>query len=137
VRKLLVLAAGVAVFAAGCGSSKPSQPKGYVHPIGAYVAPGCSQATENRQPQYVAVTNWTNGRITGNSGRFSVPDCANVIVYVDSDKADELRIAELGIAAKVTPGRTAMLEFYAPHGTYPVRLHRHRVELLRVVVGKD
>jgi hypothetical protein len=43
-------------------------------------------------------------------------------------------MAGLKIAAKVLPGKTAKLEFYAPEGTYPVRLRRNKVELIRVVV---
>jgi hypothetical protein len=134
-KRAAVVLAGVAAIAGGCGgSSKPAAPKGYVHPLGAYVAPGCSSAAEERTPQYVVVTNWVKGKITGNSGRFTVPKCANVIVYVESDKADELRIEALRIAARVTPGKTAQLEFYAPEGTYPVLLRRSKVELVRVVV---
>jgi hypothetical protein len=130
-----LLAGGVAVLATGCGgSSNESQPAGYVHPIGAYVAPGCASASERRAAQYVAVTSWKEGRLAGNTGRFTVPNCADVILYVEADERDEVRVQALRIAAGVTPGKTANLEFYAPAGTYPVRLHRNRVELLRVVV---
>jgi hypothetical protein len=131
---------GLTALAAGCGgggASKVAAPAGYVHPLGAYVAPGCSSASEERTPQYVVVSNWKEGRITGNSGRFAVPRCANVILYVEADKPDELRIPALRIAAKVRPGVTAKLEFYAPEGTYPVRLHRNKVELVKVVVEKS
>jgi hypothetical protein len=82
----------------------------------------------------VAVTSWAKGKLTGNTGRFAVPDCANVIVYVEADKPDEVRIPALRIAANVVPGKTAKLEFYAPKGTYPVRLRRNKVELIRIVV---
>ena len=122
-------------LAAGCGGSSAPVSKGYVHPLGAYVAPECSSAAERSGPQYVAVTSWTNGKLLGDSGRFAVPSCADVIVYLDSDKADELRIPALRISAKVTPGKTAKLEFYAPRGTYRVVLNRNKVEILRVVVA--
>ena len=128
----------LALLAAGCGgsSSKPAS-TGDVHPLGAYVAPGCSGAADGRGPQYVVVTNWLKGKLTGNSGRFAVPSCANVIVYLDSDKADVLRVEGLGIATAVKPGTTAQLEFYAPAGTYPVTLRRHGVEVVRVLVAES
>jgi len=126
------------LLAAGCGgsSSKPTS-TGDVRPVGAYVAPGCSGAADQRGPQYVVVTNWMKGRLTGNSGNFTVPSCANVIVYLDSDKADVLRVAGLGIATPVKPGTTAQLEFYAPPGSYPVTLRKHRVEVVHVIVEKS
>jgi hypothetical protein len=136
-RRVAPLYLTLVALAAGCGgSAKDATPTTYVRPIGAYVAPSCSSASEQRSPQYVAVSGWVKGRITGNAGRFAVPECANVIVYVDSDRADELRVPALRIAAKVLPGKPAKLEFYAPAGTYPVRLHRNKIELLRVVVEK-
>jgi hypothetical protein len=134
-KRLLLLGAALVAVAAGCGGgSSEATPKGYVHPLGAYVAPGCSSASEERAAQYVAVTSWEKGKLTGNTGRFTVPKCANVILYVDADKPDEVRMPGLKIAAKVLPGKTAKLEFYAPEGTYPVRLRQHKVELIRVVV---
>jgi hypothetical protein len=128
----LVLPAAVA---AGCGGSSSPVSTGYVHPLGAYVAPECSILAENRGPQYVAVTSWAAGRLAGDSGRFVVPKCANVIVYLDSDKPDELRVPSLRISTKVARGKTAKLEFYAPPGAHAVRLHRNEVEVLRVVVS--
>ena len=109
---------------------------GYVHPLGAYVAHACAGAADGPGPQYVAVTSWTHGMFRGDSGRFAVPKCADVIVYLDSDRPDELRVPALRIAATVVPGKTAKLEFYAPPGTYPVLLRRHQVVVLRVVVGR-
>ena len=133
-RRTPVLIALAAVVA-GCGSDSSSTPKSWVRPIGAYESPGCGGAGEARGPQYVVVTTFANGRLTGNIGRFTgVPKCGNVIVYVDSDTADDVRIPALGIAARVRPGKTAKLEFYAPSGTYDVRLHRAGRSLVRIVV---
>jgi hypothetical protein len=129
---------GVAALAAGCGGESTSKPKSWVHPIGAYESPGCGGAAEERGPQYVVVTTFAGGRLTGNTGDFTgVPKCGDVIVYVESDKADEVRIPALGIAAKVQPGKTSKLEFYAPSGTYDVRLKRAGRSLVRIVVGKN
>jgi hypothetical protein len=134
-RRLTLVAASLGALAGCGGSSKEATQTGYVHPIGAYVAPGCSSASEERAAQYVAVTSWKDGRLTGNTGSFKVPECADVILYVEADKPDEVRMPKLRIAARVTPGKTAKLEFYAPEGTYPVRLHRNKVELIRIVAG--
>jgi hypothetical protein len=134
-KRLPFLGAALVAVAAGCGGGSSSEtPTGYVRPLGAYVAPGCSSASEERAAQYVAVTSWTKGKLTGNTGRFTVPKCANVILYIEADKPDEVRMPQLRIAANVVPGKTAKLEFYAPEGTYPVRLRRNKVELIRVVV---
>ena len=107
-----------------------------MRPIGAYESPGCGGAGDKRGPQYVVVTTFRGGTLTGNTGDFSgVPKCGDVILYVDSDKPDEVRVPALHIAAAVRPGKTAKLEFYAPSGTYDVRLRRAGRSLVRVVVG--
>jgi hypothetical protein len=135
VRRSLVIL-GLAVVVAGCGSESASKPKSWIRPIGAYESPGCGGAGDRRGPQYVVVATFENGKLTGNAGVFTgVPKCGNVIVYVDSDSADEVRIPALRIAAPVRPGKTAKLEFYAPSGTYDVRLRRAGRSLVRVVVG--
>ena len=108
----------------------------WIRPIGAYESPGCGGAGEKRGPQYVVVSTYDKGRLTGNTGDFTgVPKCGDVIVYVDSDRPDEVRVPALRIAAAVKPGKTAKLEFYAPSGTYDVRLRRADRSLVRVVVG--
>jgi hypothetical protein len=126
---------GIAALAAGCGSESVSKPASWVRPVGAYESAGCSGAGEKRGSQYVIVTTFENGTVTGNTGEFTgVPKCGDVIVYVDADKADEVRIPALRIAARVRPGKTAKLEFYAPAGTYDVRLRHAGRSLVRVVV---
>jgi hypothetical protein len=126
----------VAAVLAGCGGSSTSSPTtDWVRPLGAYVAPGCSDAASERGPQYVVVTSWVGGKLTGNTGRFTgVPDCGNVIVYVDSDKHDAIRVPKLRIESKVAPGKTGKIEFYAPSGQYPVVLRNAKVQLVNVVV---
>jgi hypothetical protein len=135
VRRSLVLF-GLVVLVAGCGAETASKPVSWVHPIGAYESPGCGGAAEKRGPQYVVVTALHAGKLTGNTGVFTgVPKCGDVILYVDSDKADEVRVPALRIATSVKPGKTAKLEFLAPSGTYDVRLRREGLSLVRVVVG--
>jgi hypothetical protein len=134
VRRTLFLL-GLAAVCAGCGGESASKPAAWVSPTGAYEAPGCSGAAEKRGPQYVIVTTFENGALTGNTGDFTgVPKCGNVLVYVDSDRMDDVRIPALRIQAKVRPGKTTKLEFYAPSGTYDVRLRRAGRSLVRVVV---
>jgi hypothetical protein len=137
IRAVAALAVVAALAAAGCGGSShaSSRPKGWVHPVGAYVTPDCSSAAEQAGPQYVLVSSWQKGRLTGNTGRFTgVPNCGDVIVYVDTDTPDEVQVPQLRIAAKAAPGKTAKLEFYAPAGTYDMRLKRHRVELVKIPI---
>jgi hypothetical protein len=135
VRRSLFLLGLVAV-AAGCGSGAASEPKAWVHPIGAYESSGCGGAGEKRGPQYVIVTAVANGKLTGKTGEFTgVPKCGDVILYIESDKVDDVRIPALRIATGVRPRKTAKLEFFAPSGTYDVRLRRAGRSLVRVVVG--
>jgi hypothetical protein len=135
VRRSLVLF-GLAVVVAGCGAGTASKPTSWVHPIGAYESPGCGGAAEKRGPQYVVVSALHAGKLTGNTGVFTgVPKCGDVILYVESDRADEVRIPALRIATSVRPGKTAKLEFFAPSGTYDVRLRRAGRSLVRIVVG--
>ena len=134
-----LIATGCALaLLAGCGGSSGSGSSStgdWVRPLGAYVAPGCSDEAEKRGPQYVIVASYVGGRLTGNTGSFTgVPDCGNVIVYVEADKGDELRIPKLRIAATVKAGETGTLEFYAPSGTYTVVLQRANVQVVKVVV---
>jgi len=141
VTRLLAIgsAAGPWPILAGCGGSSGSGSStssgDWIRPVGAYVAPGCSDAAEKRGPQYVVVASYVGGRLTGNTGSFTgVPECGNVIVYVEADKGDELRIPKLRIAATVKAGETGTLEFYAPSGTYEVVLERAKVQIVKVVV---
>jgi hypothetical protein len=51
VKRLALIGTLFAALAAGCGgSSKDTQPKGFVHPLGAYVAPGCSSGRRSAPP---------------------------------------------------------------------------------------
>jgi len=134
---LVVVLVAAAAFLTGCGgaSSTTSHSEDWVQPLGAYVAEGCSDAASQRGPQYVIVTTWVGGKLTGNTGRFTgVPDCGNVIVYVDTDKRDTIRVPKLRIEANVAPGKTGKLEFYAPNGHYPVVLQKAKLQLVNVVV---
>jgi hypothetical protein len=135
VRAVLLAAAAAALGGCGGSGSGSPAPKDWVRPLGAFVAPGCSDAASRRGPQYVIVTSWVGGTLTGNTGRFTgVPGCGNVIVYVDTDRHDTIRVPELRIEAKVAPDETGKLEFYAPSGEYPVLLRNAGVQLVDVVV---
>ena len=78
----------------------------------------------------------TGGQAAGDTGRVPVPAGEHVVLVVTSDTADELHVHGYDLAADLTPGVPATVEFDATiPGVFEVELHDAGTQLLSLQVG--
>jgi hypothetical protein len=126
---IVVTAAAVAAgVLAGCGH-------------GASTAPGANSAGASGKPPAAATVRTIDvkvrgGKVSGDTGRITVPVGAPVVLSVSSDVADEIHVHGYDRKANVPAGATASVVFTAnTPGVFPVELENSKTQLLQLQVG--
>jgi hypothetical protein len=77
-----------------------------------------------------------HGRVSGDTGRVSVPTGSSVTITITSDAADEAHLHGYDLETELTPGEPAELAFDATvPGVFELELHEAGTQLLTLQVG--
>jgi heme/copper-type cytochrome/quinol oxidase subunit 2 len=126
----ILVAAGVVVVGGltGCGHEQS----------GTNPAPGARPAGGSAAPAAVRVINVTvrGGKVSGDTGRITVPLGTPVVMSVSSDVTDEIHVHGYNRKAKVPAGTTASVTFIANNpGGFEVELEHAKLQLLQLQVS--
>jgi hypothetical protein len=131
-RMALLVAAGaiVGVFT-GCGDGASTASGS--SPAGAAARPAPAPAAPTVRTINIRVL---GGKISGDSGRVSVPLGTPIVLSVSSDVADEIHVHGYDRKAKVPAGTTGSVVFTANiAGVFDVELENSKLALVQLQVG--
>ena len=108
---------------------------------GASTEPGGNTGGTSAKPSAASTVRSINvkvrgGKVSGDTGRITVPVGAPVVLSVSSDVADEIHVHGYDRKANIPAGATASVVFTAnTPGVFEVELENSKLQLLQLQVG--